>query len=394
MNIFKKAMLAVASTAMAIAPFKVLADPQVAIESFTGVANYTNGDTSYKSSVNAKVDDVVVLYLWYHNKEEATSGKVANNLTLKANIPTAPGQTQTITTQVNGSNTNTVTNSANVNLSLASAYLEPIAGTTVWKHNVGTNDAPNWREDVLSQDQQNQLLSGGLNLGDEQPCFNFEASVTVRARVKASALSIVKQVKVDGSQDKFATEDTAKAGETLDYVLTIKNEGNTQLTQVQVADGLPPYLTYVPGSTKLVNSLTGKAGKMLSDDRLTTGGVTIDNMDPGSTQYVYLKATIDPKLPEGTHHLRNSASVRAAGTNQIFNVAFTNVNVSKPVCVDQPGKPCNPKPPVTPPTSSNLPETGPESAAAGLFGTSAIGYAAYTYRRSKIALANKLKEVK
>lgn len=374
---FKKLLTAVGALLVAAMPLaSVVAAPTVAIESEVRVANVTGGVTpNYQKATSAKVDDIVRVQVWFHNKEDENSGKTAQNLRVKINVPTTPGKVQTVSSHVQADNSNAVNDNATVNLSLDNATLEFIPGTVMWRHNVGTNANVNYQTQKVS-DAVVTDPNGAVVDQNMQPCFNYEATVTAEFRVKAPVVSIQKMVKVDGQKD-FVTENSANAGDTLKYVLVVKNESNTVLKEVQVGDNLPPYMTYVKGSTLLINSNTGTTGKVLGDG-ITTGGITIDNMNPGSTQYVYFKTVLDKTLPCGNNRLRNVGIVRAQGTNQIFNVAFTNVT----------GSGCGN---VTPPPSTPLPQTGAEGAAAGVLGTGALGYSLSAWIRSKKSLLDALK---
>ena len=155
----------------------------VAIEGRVAVANVTAGDTTYNKSVSATTDQVVKVQVWYHNREDANSGKVANNLKVKLDMPTAAGKSQVVKGTISSDNSNVVADQATVTLDNAASTLEFIPGSAQWRHNKGTNDVPNWVTEDLGE-RGNQLVNGGLVLENAQPCFNFEANVTVMARVK------------------------------------------------------------------------------------------------------------------------------------------------------------------------------------------------------------------
>lgn len=387
MHNLKKLVTFLAGAALVILPIQVAAQAQqmVNIESQINVRNTTAGG-AYQQTTSAKVDDVVAVQVWYHNKENENSGKVANNLRARIQVPSGAGTTHTVTSMVSADNSNSVTDTATITTSLANATLEYIPGSAQWRHNAGTNQSPNFVTQTISD----EVVRGGVVLENAQPCFNFEATVTVLLRVKAPVVSIVKQVKVNDGQAKFGVENTAKMGDTLEYVLIIKNQSNTTLRKVRVADGLPPNVGYIAGSTRMVNSNTGTAGQPLQDG-ITAGGITIDDMSPGSTQYVYLKAKIGqlPCQQAGNHRLRNSASVVAENTNQIFNVAHTNVNVPACVKVQQPPQP-QPIPVPQSQPAPILPATGSEIGFMAAAGTGMMGYTLRAYIRSRRSIIERL----
>ncbi len=378
MNLAKKFMAGFATFLVLLTPLSASAS-SVQIESAAMIGNVTAGDTQYHKSVNAKVDEVVKIQVWYHNKENADSGKVAQNLKVKIDVPTKAGKSQVFTSTTSADNANTVVDTATANLSLDNAHLEYIPGSAMWRHNKGTNDAPNWVTDKISD----QVTNGGVVLENEQPCFNFEATVTILARVKASGLSVVKQVRKVG-ETTWTTSDAAQPGDTLEYMISFKNEGNTTLKDVIFADNMPAHVTYVPGSTKLKNGLNPN-GVTLKTDNITKGGIIVGDYAPGAVAYVMFQAKVDPNLTVGCHDLQNVAGVKATGVTGVENYASTKV------CVNQP----TPTPTPTPATPAGiLPQTGAEVALGGIGGSAGIGYALTAYRKSKRGLVSALRNVR
>jgi uncharacterized repeat protein (TIGR01451 family) len=376
MQLVKKMAIALSSLGIVAMPFTAIAADSVTIESTTKVANQTAGDTTYKDSVAAKVDDVVKVQVWYHNREEADSGKIANNLKVKVDLPSTPGKNQTITGTVSSANSNTVTDSANVTLSLDNAHLEFIPGSAYWRHNKGDNTNVNYVTEKISDD----VVNGGVVVENAKPCFNFEATVTVMARVKASGVSITKQVRKVGDKT-WMGEISANPGDTVEYLITFKNEGNTELKNVVVGDNLPSHMTYVNGTTMLKNGANPNGVKITSDN-VTHGGIDVGNYTPGANGFVWFQVKVGTDLDAGCHKLQNVGVVRPQGMNEFFNTAFVNV------CVNQP------TPPAPPVGGGQLPQTGSESALAGMTGTGVLGYAVHTYRKSKRSVVDALKNLK
>ncbi|HSX14388.1 MAG TPA: hypothetical protein VLE72_00555 [Candidatus Saccharimonadales bacterium] len=380
MQIVKRFAMALSVLGIVAMPYTATA-ANVTIESTTQVANQTAGDTQYKDSVAAKVDDVVKVQVWYHNRQEADSGLVANNLKVKINIPTNPGTNQTITGTVSSDNSNTVTDTAGVTLSLANAHLEYIPGSAYWRHNVGDNTNINYQTQHISDN----VVGGGVVLENLKPCFNFEATVTVMARVVANGVSITKQVRKVGDTT-WHTDINANAGDTVEYLITFKNEGNTVLNNVIVGDNLPPHETYVNGTTMLKNGANPN-GIKITNDNIANGGINVGNYTPGAVGYVWFQVKVGTDLSDGCHALQNVGLVRPQGMNEFFNTATVNVCVKTP--------PTTPPTPTTPQTpQSNLPQTGSESALAGVTSTGVLGYAVHAYRKSKRSLVDALKNIK
>lgn len=417
------------------------ANDTVAIEGDVKVANVTKGDTSYSQSVNANVDEIVKVQVWYHNKEDANSGKIAKNLRVGVAIPTAAGKNQTITGKVGADNSNTVTKNAGVNLSVDEASLEYIPGSAKWRHNTGaeagkpeciTGNNPQgapascYSETIISDD----VAKGGAGvvLENAKPCFAYEATVTVLMRVKASAVKVNKYVSAhDGDNNaknnNWQVTNTANAGDKMDYMIRFENKGNTVLNQVIVGDNLPDYMQYVPGTTRIYNA-NHADGTPAGTDNVAKGGINVGNYAPGTEGYVTFTVQIDQKnqfAKCGSYVLTNVGVVRPQGMNEVYNTTKTTVNIP---C--QPVTPGNinvcdlstkkivtikesdfnsskhtkdlsqcttvvpPTTPVTPASVTELPQTGLSEGTVAFAGlgllTAGLGYAATSSRIRKLLI--------
>ena len=326
----------------------------VAIEGTIQVANVTAGDTSYKNSVNAKVDEVVKVQVWYHNREDANSGKIAKNLKVGVSIPTTAGKSQTIGGKISADNSNTVSKTAAVNLSVDEASLEYIPGSAKWRHNTGADQ--NKPECITGNDPKGAPAScytdtqvsddiakggAGVRLEDLKPCFAHEATVTVLMRVKANAVKVNKYVsKHDGDSNvqnnDWKTENTANAGDKLDYMIRFENKGNTKLEDVMVGDNLPDYMQLVNGTTKLYAG-TNSNGTAISNNNVTKGGINVGAYAAGAVGYVVFTVQIDQNKQFakcGNYVLTNVGVVRPKGMNEVYNTAKTTVNIP---CQTTPG---------------------------------------------------------
>lgn len=330
---FSKQLLGLAVAAIAIVlPVSSAAATSITLEGSLGVANVTAGDTAYKPNVNASYDQVVKIQAFYHNRENPDSGKVANNLKVKIDIPKTPGKNQVVKTNIAGDDTNTITDQVTVTLDRTDAYLEYIPGSAVWRHNAGTNENVNIVETKISDEVV--YGAGGVVVENAKPCYNFAATVTVLARVRVPGITIDKQVRVKG-QTEWSTSNTAKPGETLEYQIAYKNAGNVTHNNVLIRDNLPPKMQYIAGSTKLKNT----AGVKSVADGVTTTGIVVGNYLPGGAAYVLFEVKVPTadQLNCGMTEFRNVGIARPEGMNEFYNTAITKVdkkceNVPSYVC--------------------------------------------------------------
>lgn len=322
-----KKWLAVATIGalVAILPVSNLLAANVTIEGSIGVANVTRGDTTYQPSVNASYDQVVKFQVYYHNRELAGSGLNANNLRVKINIPQTAGSSQTVNATISSDNSNTVNDSATVNLDHTDAYLQYVPGSAVWRHDVGTDASPSYVDTKISDAV---VTSGqGLVLEDEKPCYNFAATVTVLARVMVPGVTITKQVRgID--VHSWSTSNTANPGDTLQYLISYKNSGNTTEHNVVIRDSLPPNFQIVPNTTYLKNSNNANGVLFNSATGVAGSGIVIGDYAPGAAGYVWfnVKVPTADQLSCDATTFTNIGVAHPEGMSEYYNSATTVVN--------------------------------------------------------------------
>jgi uncharacterized repeat protein (TIGR01451 family) len=330
--------LAVAAIAIAL-PVSSISAASITLEGSLGVANVTAGDTTYKPSVNASYDQVVKIQAFYHNRENPDSGKIANNLNVKIDIPEQPGAVQTVTTTIKGDDTNVINDSVTVNLGRDDAYLEYIPGSAVWRHNAGTNENVNIVEQVISDNVV--LGEGGVVVENAKPCYNFAATVTVLARVKIPSVGVSKKVRKAGTQDATTTNLNVAPGTRLEYVVTAKNLSNTDLTNVYLRDPLPKGLTYVAGTAKkYYGSFNGTPLTAEEANAFFNGKKNVGTLKPGASAFITFEAQVaeSKDLACGAQSMKNIAVVDTDQTGEYNNSA--TVNTSKE-CANVPAYSCD-----------------------------------------------------
>lgn len=364
------------------------ASGNVAFESTLNVANVTAGDTSYKPSVNAKVDDVVKLEVYYHNKEAENSGIQAKNVNVKVSVPGDTSKSHVFTSTVTGSNIDTFTRNATVNTEINTG-LSYIPGSAFRRHNAGTNANQNWVTEKLPD----TVVTTGYTIPSMNPCFNFQETITILARVKAPVVSIVKKVKVDGDSE-FKTDINAKPGDTLVFSIGFKNEGNVMLNDVVIRDSFPIGLEYLKGSAQIINS-TFPNGAPISDKVIDSGSI-VGDYGPGINGIVRLKAKVPTNITPGCHRYMNVGIVKAKEIGEYYNTATVNVcvNAPTPPTVTPKTTPVVTTTQITPEVPTSLPEAGPTEAAAGIMGGISLAGATVYYRKSKDLLKKSFRLIK
>jgi len=141
--------------------------------------------------------------------------------------------------------------------------------------------------------------------------------------------------KVVGSGNSYATLINAAPGDTIEYVIIATNTGTGSARTVVFGGNLAPYLTYVCGSSRLVDSNTSSAGEALPSAKtgdcagsaIVTGGQYVDNLYPGASENLYFQVQLGKCIPPGTHALQTVGTVRSGKGDQYYNVATANVDL-------------------------------------------------------------------
>ncbi len=296
------------------------------------VKNVTSGSKTYDESVIAANKDVVRFKVQYYNTELANSGKVANNMTIVVDFPNELGKTQVVGATIKGDNTNTIYDSATAHLGSDTSSMTYIPGTAKWQRNVGDRQ----NIDYQFVDLNDNVITEGkpIVLGDIQPSYEFEGFVYFDAQIK---------------EEYKPPEPVYECTSLTAVVSQTDRMSYTFTTKTKMSDDVS------------VNKYVYDFG---------VAGESKVNTDKSQITKVY--------KDYGTYNSEVEV-VFNVGDTQKSDICKTSVTIN-----DQPVEP-----PVTPP-SPELPNTGPASVMAGLFGTGALGYGAYSFRLSREGLRKKI----
>jgi uncharacterized repeat protein (TIGR01451 family) len=177
------------------------------------------------------------------------------------------------------------------------------------------------------------LLTTGTQLGYDSlngklpGCNEFAGYVTFRFKAVQPGFEVAKTVG-HKDQNDFTKSITAQPNEEIEYKIAYTNTGGTRQDNVMVKDTLPAGVSYIPGSTKMLNSTTGNA-YVATNDGVTAGGINIGSYNPGGNAYVKFRAKVtdNAQLQDcGLNTLRNRADVH---TNDGSRHDTADVVVSK-----------------------------------------------------------------
>ena len=360
--------------------------PYVTFDSITDNPNYGNELTffdakdaantasgGYSDSTQVTDGETVLLRVYVHNDAASnlddpnnTGPGVAHNTSVRVYLPTASATALQANAYIDASNANPLEVSDSTGFSANSPFsLSYVPGSATAYNNAHPTGMP------LSD----SIVTTGAPIGYEQAdgnqpgCFQYVNLVTIEAVVHMPkpSFSITKQVAIPGQP--WAKSTTATPGETVSYLLTVKNTGNDVLNDLSVRDALPKGEQIVSGSTTITNG-SNPNGVAAGNDDVVKNGIDIGNYNAGAVGYVKFKATVDPsnELPCGPNTLVNTGTVFQPG-NSTTESDTASLSVAN-------GTNCTPVTPVTPvtpttPTPTQLVNTGPGSVI-GIFAAASI----------------------
>lgn len=331
---------------------------------FTDGYRTDQGDPSTADTVKDVTEGSkqVVIRMYVHNnanQDTNASGKgIARNAKVSLELPTQSGSALQAVGAISASNSapaevsDTVYLTANRKFHVD--YVEGSAKLLRGSSSYALNDS---------------IVSGGALIGDKTMdgnlpgCFDYAALVEVTVNIipdQNANLQVLKQVKKVGDTTGWHKEVAAKPGDTVQWLLTTKNIGLDQLTNVQVRDILPPNVSLVPGSVQIVNADQNSYAQQ--DQPLFGNGLGLGVYPSSGGRYVLFKTTTLGNFEGCSIRDRNIA--KAMSTETPTEVSDTaDVIITKENC----------NPPKTPTYTCDMLNIVPGSNRTATFTTTATG---------------------
>ena len=361
--------------------FNSIVDPnndKLKIKNETNFVAAKVADASVKTwnadTINVEAGKTYTIRLYVHNNNPNGLDAIAEKVKARFEIPTPqkPAKTHTITGYL-GSSASSRQYGDEVKLeSNEYVYLEYVENSAIYSNNKGTFKL------------SNDAITSGVTLGYEEMdgnipgCYEYSGELTIKVKVH-KLKSLVKQVRIAGTNDDFSDQVKAKEGQEVEYRIRYVNVLDDEVEKVTIIDSLPTNVEYVENSTRIVNS-NYQDGVSLKDSsvRNKDGGLTIGIGDYASLggAFVYFKGKVVDKT-------------LACGKNQLVNWAGTTVNGKKyegeasvmvdKVCKEEPKEDPEPNPTPTPtptptsePTPTTIVETGAGTIVMGAVGAGSV----------------------
>jgi len=343
-------ILFTAIASLTISTSTVLAATNVQEEGAIYAANVTNGDTAFlQSGTTAKAGDTVAFEVYYHDLESPTSGLDALNIRIKANLPTNFATTHNVGVVIKGDNTNEIDASTPVTSS-AETQLQFVPGSITWRHDTGTNAAPQWVTQKISDDAVTNP-NGALIDQNEFPCNNFSGTIVFEAKLVGKPTP-PPQNPVFTCDAFNITADVNRSVKVSTFATTATNGAVFKNAVVNWGDNSSPLVSA---------NIVGQAHQYAKDGTYT------------------ITAT--------AHFTVNGEDVTASGANCAKSVTFSSTTPPKvtppPVTPPTVTPPTTPAAPAAPAAPTALVNTGPGSVAGLFAATTAIGAMAYRWMLSR-----------
>ena len=261
-------------------------------------------------------------YVYFHNNAAANLNLVAQNTTMRVELPAVVDGSATTNAFVRASNASPVEVFDDTTLTAKSTVALRMVPGSATIHSRGA---------VNGQKLSDSLITDGVSLGYNKldgklpGCNEFAGYVTFRFVADQPNFTAEKEVSKHGA-NKWAESYNAQPGETVDFLLQYKNTGTTAQNNVVIKDELPRGMTYVPGSTKLGNP-TNPQG-VPTNDGVTTNGINVGSYNPGQNAWIIFSAKVENKdqLECGINTLTNKQIIE---TNNGSKSDTAKVTVTK-----------------------------------------------------------------
>lgn len=358
------------------------------------------GKGTYVNELKLQPGKEYEVYSYFHNnaKSRLNTGEgvgIARNARMSADVPTVvkPGERGKISTSIIADNANPqkVWDEAYVTTD-STVALRYVPGSAVI-HSGGAVNGKILSDSLFSTtgtflgySQLNGVLPG---------CADYAGYVVYRIKVDQPAFSVSKEVSPIG-QNKWAKQTSSVLNGKVDFRITYKNTGTTTQNNVTVKDILPKGLTYVNGSTVVVNSSNPNGLKV--SDNIIKDGINIGNYGAGASATITFSATVSGDKAQfvcGNNTLTNKVSIITNnGTKEDTAKVVVPVECKPDECKpgvpkgDQRCAPCVPKAGETVDKDGNcvpvaLPTTGPAQIIAGILGVALVSLGVAYWIRSR-----------
>lgn len=276
-------------------------------------------------------------FIYYHNG--TVNDTVAYSTRIKLSIPTVSTNSTILMNasigadNVSGLTTDTIVNGVIVGKSGlttsldADAIVQLVPGSVKWYPEASPLSGT---PQVLPSGQTGDEITGaGINIGDIQSCWNHAGHITFLYKTTKlqSDIKIEKTVQnITLGQSTWEKSTTGKPNQTIGFKVSVKNNGNTAIDDLNILDQLPGDLEYVNGT--LLSSIDGGLSfSAISDNALVgkffNNGINHDVLTKNQ-EIIYKFNTKVTNFVNSDHTVINTARA-SSGTINVIDQASVDI---------------------------------------------------------------------
>ena len=266
---------------------------------FVRIGEITSGGTVLKNTVQVKPGGQYLVLAYFHNDASSTLNKSKVGLALNTKMSSA--FSKVVTPEKKGEVSATITSSTTTPAAVwDEAYmtstervmLRYVEGSAkIFNNNYATNKST-LSADLFTEEGTILGLTGwnGIIPG----CEEYHGVVTYALQAETLNGTVSKEVAVNGGE--FGESVTIGPNDTVDFKVTIKNEGDLPLQYVNLKDSLPDELALVPGSVTF-SSLNSDSPESLPD--WNAAGYSFEKIGVGNGVVIRYQAKSAVTYPDG-----------------------------------------------------------------------------------------------
>lgn len=296
---------------------------------FTIARKTSEGSDQWKDTLEVTGDEEYIVRVYVHNNANANLNLVAENVRVKASIPSTTGNKVTLQGQISSSNAkpSEIWDQVVFQSSSRKFNIAYVAGSARYYNNVNPSEGFALSDSITT--------NGGSLLGYNQMdgkipgCFQYSGIVTFKVKTqvqKQANFTLNKQVRKAGDKD-WQKSIKINPNDDVEYLITYNNTGETTQNNVIIKDKLPNGISYKNNSTKVANA-SNPNGINISSNEITGKGINIGSYSPGANAYITYSAKVAEAkdLKCGVNKLTNVASASTENGSK-ENTADVEVNV-------------------------------------------------------------------
>ena len=346
--------------------------------------------TEVENEVEVVPGSQYVVYIYFHNNASSTFNSAEHNYSgiatstkMASSFSTTltAGNKGKITATISAENTNpdSVWDEAYMTTSADAVLMRYVAGSAKIYNDFETNDTV-MPSSLFTPDGAYLTLKNDA-VGAIPGCEEYHGVVSYVLEAQELKGTVDKTVSKDGENYLDSLGDI-KAGDILNYKITIENKGDKELTNATISDSLPAGLEFIPGSVKSTANNSGTQDSL--SDELFSNGYNLGTIGTGNKIEITYQAKVSGEYDCTGTDLANTAKFTYDSTEEsgISVEDSTNINVTSQDCTPT----CATNPEME--GCQSLPNTGPLEVVLAIIIISLIGGGGYYFYRTKKTLTN------